>query len=183
MKKIVMGMEQILKSYNAVSHLLSLQGITRKKVYWLNRNREHMEPFINKWYGETIKAVFDSMAVDIDSTSFIPVADYPAFKKELTDTFMDNHVFDFKWFPIFEKYEKKSEAQKGIPVENKKEYQRAVVKLLKEIQFEVEYETVEADALFDSIMQNLSGDEQIALEFMLTEPSEIVVAPGGTIIQ
>lgn len=183
MKKITMGMQQILKSHNALSHLLSFQGITRKKVYWLNRNREHMEPFVEKWYEETIKAVFDSMAVDIDSTPFVPISDYQAFKKELTDTFMDNHVFDFKWFPIFEKYEKTSEAQKGIPIENKKEYQRAVDKLLKELHFEIEYETVEADDQFDSIMQNLSGDEQVALEFMLTEPSEIVVAPGGTIIQ
>jgi hypothetical protein len=183
MKKIVLRMDQIVQSYNAIDHLLSFQGITRKKVYWLHRNKQNMEKYVDKWYNEHLKALFDKMAVSIDSSPFVPIADYQAFKRELTDTFMDDHVFDFKLLPIFEKYEKKSEAQIGIPVEKKKEYQKAVNDLITSLEFEIEYETVEADAQFDSIMQNLSGDEQVALEFMLIEPSEIKIVPGGTIIQ
>ena len=183
MKKIVLSIEEIVKAKNAIDKLLQYQGIPRKKAYWLDRNRKALEPSIKKWTMVITKEIFEKFAVDMPEGVFIPPIKYPEFKKEILilTTFMVKEI-DLKEKEVdilFNKYEIKAESSKGIPIEKSKEYNDAIQKAAEEFQKEIEYAEITADNELDQIMKSLSGEDQIAIEFMLEEQSSLQVFPGG----
>lgn len=179
MKKIILNIGEIVKAKNALDKLLQLQGIARQKVWWLDRNRKFLEPHAKKWFTEISKEIFDQFAIDVPPEPFVPPQKYTEFKKELMDLKLTLVIKHADFDPIFAKYEVTPEIQRGIPVEKSKEYTDAIDKAAKEYQKEIEYTEVSVDTQFDRIIQHLSGEDQLAISYMLEEQSPLQVFPGN----
>jgi len=198
-KKIKLDMEKAVSVYNIISKLLSYNGIDRKKVYWLDRNRDWLKPSIEKWFKKA-QEIIQQYSIETPQNPFIPLTKYQAFKKELKETLSsvtfhlleptkENAPLDKLkevWESVnlvFEKYEIHANFKSGIPVEKKEEYQKAIKEAM-EAMPEVEYDYMEivSDRVFDQVLQNLTGEEIVAIEFMLEEPSTVHVAQGTVLM-
>lgn len=175
--KITLGIEAIIGAYNGVSRLLSLQGLTRKQVYWLDRNREHLMPHVKNWYTKIANTVFEKFAIDVDDTPFVPPARYQAFKKELLDKIESGSGLTI--YEIFTKHEMTAKINRGIPIDKKEEHANALAEEAEKFVKEIEYNKIVVDKHFEELSRNLTGEEQLAIAFMLEEPSTIRLAPAG----
>lgn len=189
MKKIKLDMEKALQVSQIITKLLSFNGIERKKVYWLSRNREKLQPIVNEGFKKATEVAM-RFNVEIPNEGFIPVVKYQAFKKELMASLsflqtQDVLTLDYlkaSWESakaIFEKYEVKSSVRTGVPVEQREEYQKSLKEELDAMD-EMEYEFTEivSDRGLDQVLQNLTGEELVTIEFMLEEPSLIKEGTG-----
>lgn len=192
MKTIVLPIGRIITARKALNKLMNLTGIDRKKVYWLTRNNDALESAINEWYTKVAPAVFEKYTIDIPSEPFIPANQYHKFKEELINiisVFDADEVYPVEEMKItylsmndlFKKYEKSSDAKRGIPVENQKAYSNEMTELALKFEREIEYTEVVADPKLDNVLSNLTGEEIKAIEYMLEEPSTINIFQGGTI--
>ena len=195
MKKIKLDTEKAVSVYNVISKLLSYNGIDRGKVYWLDRNRDCLKPHIEKWFKKA-QEIIQQYSIETPQNPFIPLTKYQAFKKELKETLSsvpfhlleptkENTPLDKLkevWESVnlvFEKYEIHVNFKSGIPVEKKEEYQKAIKEAM-EAMPEVEYDYMEivSDRVFDQVLQNLTGEEIVTIEFMLEESPTVHIAPG-----
>lgn len=171
MEKIKLNLDNLIKAYNGVCHLLTMAGIDRKKVYWLGRNRDALKSKIDIWYKHRLLDIRAKYEIDIPTISFIPITKYQEFKKELLATKWIDEDLDF----VFEKYEIISDAQKGISVEKQKEFEAELRKAFDEFEQEIEYTKITVDNAFEKALQQLQGEYQLALAFMLEEESPIKI--------
>lgn len=193
MKTVKLSMEKALQVSQIITKLLSFNGIERKKVYWLSRNREKLQPIV----GEGFKKASEVMAkftVDVSDEGFVPVVKYQEFKKELmnslsflqTEEVLTLDYLKSAWESTkatFEKYEVKPAVKSGVPVERREEYQKALKEELEAMgEREYEYAEIIADRIFDQVLQKLTGEEMTTIEFMLEEPPAISIAPGTVLM-
>jgi hypothetical protein len=192
MKTIVLPIGRIITARKALNQLMQFSGIDRKKVYWLTRNNDALDAAINEWYMKIAPAVFDKYSIDIPADPFIPANQYHKFKEELINiisVFDADEVYPVEEMKItylslndlFKKYEKSSDADRGIPIENQKEYKKEITELALKHEKEIKYTEIVADPKLDNVLANLTGEEIKAIEYMLEEPSVINVFQGGTI--
>lgn len=180
MKTITLNIEDIIKAYQALTHLLASTGISRKQVYWLSRNQSKLQVHVKNWYENNVKQIFDKHAIEIPSQPFIPVQKYQDFKKEMAACVESNN-YEGGYESIFLKYEVTSNSQRGIPVEVKNEYAKEVDEAMKNCSKEIEYMDIMVDKNLDKILEKLTGDDIVALEFMLIEPSSLNIYPDGLV--
>lgn len=196
MKKIKLDMEKAVLVYNVLSKLLSYNGIDRKKVYWLDRNKDWLKPIVKTWF-EKAQEIIRQYSVDTPQNPFIPLSKYPEFKKELmsvlsplkTQEGMSVEISGVRMLDleavkvILEKYETYANFKSGIPVEKKEEYQNAIKEAMASMpEIEYEYMEIVADRVFDQVLQNLTGEEIMAIDFMLEEPSAVHIAQGPVLM-
>jgi hypothetical protein len=192
MKKIILPIGRIIVARKALNQLMNFTGIDRKKVYWLTRNNDALEASINEWYLKTAAAVFDKYCIEVPPDPFIPANQYYKFKKELVELQYEldsectypvdqlKKTFE-KMQTLFEKYEKESNAKRGIPVENQKDFNEEMKATALKFEREIEYTEIVADSNFDKVLSQLTGEEIQAIEYMFEEPSVINIFQGGTI--
>jgi hypothetical protein len=181
MKKIKLDMEKAVSVYNVLSKLLSYNGIDRKKVYWLDRNKDWLKPIVKTWF-EKAQEVIKQYSVDTPQNPFIPLAKYPEFKNELMNA-VEVKIPTATVEEIFLKYETYANFKSGIPVEKKEEYQNAIKEAMASMpEIEYHYMEIVADRVFDQVLQNLTGEEIVAIEFMLEEPSAVHIAQGPVLM-
>jgi DNA-binding Lrp family transcriptional regulator len=196
MKKIKLDMEKVVLVYNVLSKLRSYNGIDRKRVYWLDRNWDWLKPHIKAWF-EKAQEIIRQYSVDTPQNPFIPLSKYPEFKKELmsvlsplkTQEGVSVEISGVRMLDleavkvILEKYETYANFKSGIPVEKKEEYQNAIKEAMASMpEIEYEYMEIVADRVFDQVLQNLTGEEIMAIDFMLEEPSTVHVAQGTVLM-
>jgi len=182
--------------YNVLSKLRSYNGIDRKRVYWLDRNWDWLKPHIKAWF-EKAQEIIRQYSVDTPQNPFIPLSKYPEFKKELmsvlsplkTQEGVSVEISGVRMLDleavkvILEKYETYANFKSGIPVEKKEEYQNAIKEAMASMpEIEYEYMEIVADRVFDQVLQNLTGEEIMAIDFMLEEPSTVHVAQGTVLM-
>lgn len=171
MEKIKLNLDNLIKAYNGVCYLLTMTGIDRKKVYWLDKNRDALKSKIDIWYKHRLLEIRNKYEIDIPTISFIPITKYQEFKKELLATKWIDEDLDF----VFDKYEIVSDAQRGISVERQKEFEAELRKAFDEFEQEIEYTKIVVDHSFDKALQQLQGEYQLALVFMLEDESPIKI--------
>lgn len=177
MEKITLGIEEIIKARMALDKLLNLSGIARKKVYWFDRNRQYLASIEKKWFNGPAQETFNRFAIDIPQKPFISPLQYNNFKKELLDMIHSPESIPLDEFEkIFIKYEIiPNKVQKGIPLEKQTEYQEETAKVAENYRKEIEYAEIETDDQLDNIFKALTGEEQLAIAFMLKEKSPLQI--------
>ena len=130
MEKKVLGIQEIVNAFNAINHLLTFEGVPNKAVYWFGRNRNILKPIVKKWFEIKSKDILEKYVVDIPGKPFIPVGKYQEWKEKFTMITKDisngerksEELLEIigKVIKLTEEYEIKSEAQKGVPIENKR---------------------------------------------------------------
>ena len=196
MKKIKLDMEKVVLVYNVLSKLRSYNGIDRKRVYWLDRNWDWLKPHIKTWF-EKAQEIIRQYSVDTPQNPFIPLSKYPEFKKDIMTVLSPLKTQEGELVEIcgvrtldlgaikeiFEKYETHANVKSGIPIEKKEEYQNAIKEAMTTMpEIEYEYMEIVADRVFDQVLQNLTGEEIMAIDFMLEEPSTVHVAQGTVLM-
>lgn len=177
MKKITLGIDQIMKVNQAANTVLRIPGLAYQKAYWLGQLRDFLVEPIKKW-SEKARGVFEKYATTIPQDPFVPPEKYQDFKKKLLEmAAMADTV------PLFEKYEVASEqaGQLAVPVGRQKEYEDEMNKAVEEFKEEIEYHEIEADEDFFAIIQKIPGELQLSLSFMFSEEkkSSGIILPFG----
>ena len=179
MKTVKLNMEKALQISQIITKLLSFNNIERKKVYWLSRNREKLQPIVGEGFKKASEVAM-RFNVEIPNEGFVPVVKYQAFKKELMAivTSLEMSMTEMELVKsVFEKYEVKPAVKSGVPVERREEYQKVLKDELGAMgEREYEYAEIIADRTFDQVLQKLTGEEMATIEFMLEEPPAISVA-------
>jgi len=189
MKKAVLSIEQVMKAKYAIDQILQFPGIPNKKVHWLNRNREHLLPYVKKWIKKLSEEIQPKYTVELAPDPIIPWDNYQPFKKELLAGMKEESrknpdekvlvINEICFFDLLKKYEYIPKVSKGIPKEKMEEYNNEAKEaaLKEDIDFEF-YEIVKSKEIVN-VLQQLSGEMQLALEFMFEEPSPIHLVNDG----
>jgi hypothetical protein len=180
MEKITANIKDMIMVNEALIKLLNCQGIDYRKTYWFDRNLQHVQTHVKAWFTKNQVDIFNKYAVDVPANGFIPPTKYEEFKKELSGLIAD-HSFERDLNELLAKYEVKVNMPKSIPVERSKEYQEEITKEAESFNKEIEYQIIKVDKALRESLKNLSGQEQLAIGFMLEEESELVVFPGSAI--
>ena len=178
MKTQTMGIKELAKARLALNDLLSCPGIPRKKVYLLDRNRDHIVSAIKKW--ELVsKNIFEKHCVDLPKQPFVPYNSYQSFKKEIIVTTLDP-----LGIPTIEdiciKYEKIVDGNftKGIPVEKESLYKKELDAAVENFKAEVEFFEIESDPITEEVLRQIAGEAQLAISYMIQEEGLVKIFPG-----
>lgn len=197
MKKVKLEIKTLIMAHGALLKIMHLQGIERKKAYWLERNLKIVHQIILNWQKITMPIVM-KYAETLPETKFVPVTKYNDFKNEIIslcetlnpEISLDNMVATGVAIKeVFDKYEifiQRPEGQDiGIPIEKREAYKTELEAFEKEHgEHEIEFYEIVADKRLDQILVPLTVEEQVSLEWMFEEPSNIrMVNPDGVIIQ
>lgn len=186
MKKVVLNIDEMIKAKNAIDSLLSQKGIPFKKAYCLDRNRKWLIPPIKHWFDGPCKEIFEKHAIDVPPVKFIPFTQYVNFKRDLLKAIDEvSGASERKEIQdVFTKYEivpKGKEVVRGIPIEEREAHKKDLDKAAEEFQKEIVFSKIELDETLEKVLQNIPGEQQVALSFMFEEPSFIKIVPGGPI--
>lgn len=178
MKKITLGIDQIVKTNQAINTVLRIPGLAYQKAYWLGQLRDFLADPILKW-SKIARGIFEKYATAIPAEPFIPPEKYPAFKEEL----LQMTKLGVGLEPLFEKYEVTSEqaGQLAVPVGRQKEYEDEMNKAVEDFKEEIEYHEIDADEDFFAIIQKIPGELQLSLSFLFAEEkkSSGIILPFG----
>lgn len=170
-QKSIKGIELIIAAYNSLSKLLAQSGAFSKKLYWLGRNLDGLEPLYKNWQKQ-MQSVFQGYAEEVPAGKVIPANAYTAFKKELlTEGCLLSEDTILK---IMEKYEtQEGKGEKAILPHNFADYQKAVQDLADSLSEEIEYMVVDLDDDLEKVIaERLTGNEARTIFYMLRYPSE-----------
>jgi len=148
-------------------------------VYWLDRNRKNILPHIKKWYETEYSKIFSKYEVIVPAHPFIPPHKYEEFKKEFSLLVTSENFTFEKVTDLFSKYETTSDLKyqgtKAIPVEKQNELQKEIKEIAEGYEVEFEYFAITMNVLFEQILKGLTGEEQLTLDFLLEEKSNLEV--------
>lgn len=184
MKTVTLNIDHLVKAKRAIDKLLSQPGLDRKKVYWLARNRDKLDHFVKDWFTVIVPSIQKCYMEDIPQTPFVPMSKYGAFKKELSGLVSRGYyggdpVTDEEMGKLFTKHEVVAKEKQGIPAEKGEEYQKQINEAVIAFEKEVEYQEIVIDKILEILLTKLTGEEVVAIEFMLEEPSPLELNPGA----
>jgi len=184
MKTETLNLEQLIKAERALTAFLNEVGLPRRKAYLMNRNRNILGAHVKKWQ-KYLQELQEKYSVDIPQTPIIPLDKYQEFKKELLTSVIHSGE-DVEWKEgeplksaeaVFTKYEilPGEGRTRGIPQENIQPYHKEAQAEAEKFEVEVEIWEVQNEELLEMIFMKLSGDDQAALEFIMTDKPVIEV--------
>lgn len=183
MKTVTLNIDHIVKAHQAIIKLLSQPGLDRKRVYWLDRNRAKLEPFVKEWFQVIMPAVQGKFMEDIPQVSFVPMGKYEEFKNRLVALVEKGIVFPSDELTgLFTKYEVQAKEKRGIPIEKGEDYQKEINAAVIAFEREVEYGEVVLDKVLEQLLLKLNGDEVVAIGFMFEEAGLIAIPSKGLIM-
>lgn len=172
-QKSTKGIELIIAAHSSLSKLLSQSGAFSKKLYWLGRNLDGLDPLHKSWQKQ-MQAVFQKYAEEAPSGKVIPTNSYAVFKKELLAASEKCLLSDVSILEIMEKYEvQEGRGEKAILPHNFADYQKTVQDLADSLSEEIEYMVIDLDEDLEKIIaERLTGNEARTIFYMLRYPSE-----------
>ena len=179
-KKVTKSVSEIVAAFQVIRLLFEQSRIPIKQSYWLKRNHDHLKPIFNRWLQRADKIRMDFISsLPSSPKGFIPPDKCQEFieKIEQAPDEMFNKPFVLGVIESFMVY-----PPKGMTQIQKKEMIDIINKEADETMEEIEFWVLDSTG-FETAFLELPSSAYIALEFMMEEPSGIVIAKANTILQ